>query len=136
MTERGSGDRSDHRSLRRYLWWPLLLCAAWLGAVAIGMPWPAVLLMLPCVVVPMLVQLRGPLAQARLAQALRLASVLVPLVVVAVQNPRYDRFGLNQGQPGVITATEFWSHIARAELAALVVVEIALLAVAHPRSAE
>lgn len=94
------------------------------------MPWPAVLLMLPCAVMPMLVQLRGPLADGRLVQALRLACLIVPLGVVATQNPRYDRFGLNQGQPGFLTPAEFWSHIARTEVVALTAVELLLLALA------
>ena len=118
------------RPARRYVWWPLLLCAALLGAVALGMPWPAVLLMLPCAVAPMLLQRRGPLEAGWLAPALRLACLIVPLVVVATLNPRYDRFGLTQGQPGVITPAEFWSHVARAEVAALVLAELALLALA------
>jgi len=81
--------------------------------VAVGVPWPAVLLALPCVVTPMLLQHRGALRDATLPAVLRLACVLVPLVVVAAHNPRYDRFGLNQGQPWVITPAEFWWHVAR-----------------------
>jgi hypothetical protein len=115
---------------RRYLRWPLLLCAAWLGAVAVGVTWPAVLLMLPCVLTAALVGVRGPFQRSPLPQALRAATALVPMIVVAAQNPWYDRFGLNQGQPGVITPAEFWSHVARAEIVALIVVELALLALA------
>ena len=74
--------------------------------VAVGVPWPAVLLALPCVVTPMLLQHRGALRDVTLPAVLRLACVLVPLVVVAAHNPRYDRFGLNQGQPWVITPAE------------------------------
>ncbi len=124
-------------SLRRYRWWPLLLSAAWLGAVAVGMPWPAVLLMLPCVLTPALVGLRGPFVRGSLAQTLRMSTALVPMIVVATQNPQYDRFGLHQGQPGVIAPAEFWSHVARAEIVALVVVELLLITLAsgHRRRA-
>lgn len=115
---------------RSYLWWPLLVSAAWLGAVAVGMSWPAVLLMLPCVLTAALVGLRGPFRRSPLPQALRMATALVPMIVVAAQNPWYDRFGLNQGQPGVIIPAEFWSHVARAEIVALILVELTLFALA------
>ena len=118
---------------RRYLWWPLLLCAAWLVAVAVGMPWPAVLLMLPCVLTPALVGMRGPFVRGSLAQTLRMSTALVPMIVVATHNPQYDRFGLHQGQPGVIAPAEFWSHVARAEIVALVVVELLLFTLASAR---
>ena len=116
--------------LRRYRWWPLLLSAAWLVAVAVGLPWPAVLLMPPCAVTPMLLQHRGVLRDGWVPAVLRLGAFVVPLLVVAALNPRYDRYGLNQGQPGVLTPSEFWSHVARVEIPALVVVEVALLALA------
>jgi hypothetical protein len=116
--------------VRRYLWWPLLVSAAWLGAVAVGMSWPPVLLMLPCVLTAGFVGLRGPFRRSPLPQALRMATALVPMIVVAAQNPWYDRFGLNQGQPGVITPAEFWSHVARAEIVALILVELTLFTLA------
>lgn len=94
------------------------------------MPWPAVLLMLPCVLTAVLVGLRGPFRRSRLAQALRMATALVPMIVVAAQNPIFDRYGLNQGLPGVITPAEFWSHVARAEILALLLVELTLVVLA------
>lgn len=94
------------------------------------MSWPAVLLMLPCVLTAALVGLRGPFRRSPLPQALRMATALVPMIVVAAQNPWYDRFGLNQGQPGVIIPAEFWSHVARAEIVALILVELTLFALA------
>jgi hypothetical protein len=94
------------------------------------MSWPAVLLMLPCVLTAALVGLRGPFRRSPLPQALRMATALVPMIVVAAQNPWYDRFGLSQGQPGVITPAEFWSHVARAEIVALILVELTLFALA------
>lgn len=118
----------------RYLWWPLLLSTAWLVAVAVGLPWPAVLLMLPCVVTAVMVAKRGPFPYGWLAPTLRMAAAVVPMIVVNVLNPRYDRFGINQGQPGVITPAEFWAYVARAELIALVVIEAGLLALARGRS--
>jgi hypothetical protein len=112
------------------LWWPLLLCAAWLVVVAIGVPSPTITLALPCVLAPILTGVRGPFSRALVPALLRAGSVLVPTIVVAVLNPWYDRFGLNQGRPGVITPSEFWSHIARVEIIALVLVELTMLALA------
>ena len=130
MTTPRDGSSTAPSLLRRYRWWPLLLCAVWLVAVAVGLPWPALLLMLPCAVTPMLLQHRGVLRDGWAPAVLRLAALVVPLVVVGALNPRYDRHGLNQGRPGVLTPREFWSHVARAEIPALVVVEVALLALA------
>lgn len=119
---------------RRYLWWPLLLCAAWLGVVAIGPPWPAVLMGPPCLLVPFLVAVRGPFPRAPLAAMSRAAAVLVPMLVVAVQNPQYA-FGRGVGlvaqQPGAITASEVATQVARLEIPALIAVEIVLLALAQ-----
>lgn len=117
--------------LRRYLWWPLLVAAAWLVAVAAGMAWPAVLLMLPCVLAVVLVGLRGPFPRAPLALALRLGAALGPMIAVSALNPRYDRYGMRQGEPGVITTAEFWAHVARLEIVALVVVEVGLVVLAR-----
>lgn len=89
--------------------------------------------MLPCVLTAALVAHRGPFPRSRLPQALRAAAVLVPMIVVAAQNPWYDSYGLNQGRPGVITPTEFWSHVARAEIAVLALVEMVLVALARRR---
>ncbi|UCN13607.1 hypothetical protein LFM56_11895 [Cellulomonas iranensis] len=121
---------------RRYLWWPLLLCAAWLAVVAVGPPWPAVLMGPPCVLMPYLVAVRGPFPRAPLAAASRAAAVLVPMLVVAVQHPQYafgKGVGLFAQQPGVITASEVATEVARLEIPALLVVEVALLALAHRR---
>ena len=115
---------------RRYLWWPLVLSAAWLGAVAVGLPWPAVTLLAPCVLAVALVRLRGPFRRATLPQTLRMTTALVPMIVVSARNPWYDRYGYSRGIPDVITTTEFWAHVARAEIVALLVVEVALLALA------
>jgi len=116
---------------RRYLWWPLGVAAAWLAVVATGVEWPPVLLGLPCVLVMACVLARGPFRSGWLPPLVRVACAIVPLVVVQAQNPRYDRWGLNQGMPGVVTPGEFWSHAARAQLVATLVVELGVLALAR-----
>lgn len=116
--------------VRRYLWWPLVLSAAWLGAVAVGLPWPALTLMAPCVLTVVLVGHRGPFRRGTLPQTLRMATALVPMVVVTARNPWYDRYGRASVIPDVITTAEYWAHIARAEIVALLVVEVGLLALA------
>lgn len=124
----------DPTPVRRYLWWSLVGSALWLAVVAFGVPWPGVLLMLPCLLTVVFVAVRGPFSRRPVPVVLRFAAFGLPLVVVGAMNPRYDRYGLNQGQPGVISTAEFWSHVARAEIVALVVIEVALLALArrHP----
>ena len=132
MTSPGPTSTAPSR-LRRYWWWPLLLSAAWLGAVAIGPSWPHVLMGPPCVLMPVLVAARGPYARTAVAALLRAATVLVPMALIAALNPRYA-FGRGVGftsqQPGVITAAEVATQVARFELVAIVLVEALLLAVA------
>ncbi len=125
--------------LRRYTWWPLLLCAAWLGAVAIGPSWPHVLMGPPCVLVPLLVAARGPFSRSTNAGLLRATTVLLPMVLVAALNPHYS-FGRGMGfvpqQPGVITAAEVATQVARLELVAIVLVEAVLLTAAPRRRSD
>lgn len=82
---------------------------------------------------PFLVATRGPFSRRTVAALLRTATVLVPIVVIAVQNPGYA-FGRGVGsapqQPGVITAAEVATQVARLELVAIVLVETVLLTVA------
>ncbi|WP_448060433.1 hypothetical protein [Cellulomonas hominis] len=82
---------------------------------------------------PFLVAPRGPFSRSPIAGLARAATVLAPIVIVAALNPRYA-FGRGIGfapqQPGVITAAEVATQVARLEIVAIVLVEALLLALA------
>lgn len=126
----GTDERPVPHPARRYLWWPLGVAVAWLVVVASGVEWPRLLLIPPFFLVAWFLLARGPFRSGWLPPLLRVACLVVPVGVARFQNPRYDGWGLTQGQTGVPTHAEVWSHAARAQLVATLVLELLLLALA------